>query len=143
MIPDKNHSINGLIIDGHNRQKSMSTIIKHLHDYPLDNTKVSVWKKFIAWCDEQEKNRLGWMITAIALHVCVLTIFTLFAIILSGNHFIFWPFAISAMVITLIVNLAAMPTRITIPVFFFTVIADLIIVINCAIIGFDIRSTMI
>lgn len=121
----------------------METTVKHLYAYPMDTTKVSVWKKFIGWCVGQEKYRLGWLAAAITLHGCVLTILTMFAVVLAGNHFIFWPFVIGAMGITLITNLAAMPTKITIPVFFFSVLIDLVIIISCISIGFDASGTMI
>jgi len=121
----------------------METTVKHLYAYPIDSTKVSVWTRFINWCIGQEKYRLGWLAAAITLHGCVLTIFTMFAVVLAGNHFIFWPFAIGAMGITLIVNLSAMPTKITIPVFFFSVLVDLVIIISCIAIGFDASGTMI
>ena len=121
----------------------METTVKHVYAHHLDNTKVSVWKKFIDWCISQEKNRLGWLAAAITLLGCVLTIFTMFAVVLAGNHFIFWPFIIGGMGITLIVNLSAMPTKITIPVFFFSVLMDLAIIISCIAMGFDISGTMI
>ena len=121
----------------------MGTTIKHLHVHDLDTTKTTAWKKFIAWCDSQEKYRLGWLAAALTLHGCVLTIITMFAIVLTGNHFIFWPFIIGGMGITLIVNLAAMPTKITIPVFFFSVLLDLVIIISCIAIGFDASGTRI
>lgn len=121
----------------------METTVRHSYAHSLDIDKVSAWRKFINWCNGQEKYRLGWLAAAITLHGCVLTIFTLFAIVLAGNHFIFWPFAIGAMGITLIVNLAAMPTKITIPVFFFSVFIDLAIIISCMAIGFDASSTTI
>ena len=123
----------------------METTVKHLYAHPLADTahKTSVWKKFINWCDSQEQYRLGWLAVALGLHGCVLTIFTMFAVILAGNHFIFWPFVIGAMGITLIVNLAAMPTKITIPVFLFSVIIDLVIIACCIAIGFDASGTMI
>ena len=121
----------------------METTVKHLIAYPLHTTKVSAWKKFIDWCDSQEKYRLGWLAAALTLHGCVLTILTMFAVILAGNHFIFWPFIIGGMGITLVVNLAAMPTKITIPVFFFSVLMDLLIIISCIAIGFDVSGTMI
>src|SRR4030095_5396747 len=72
----------------------METILKHLYSHPLTHTthKVSAWKKFITWCESQEKYRLGWLAVALGLHGCVLTIFTMFAVILAGNHFIFWSF---------------------------------------------------
>ena len=122
----------------------METTVRHLFAHTADVTaKVSLWKKFLDWCDSQEKNRLGWLAAAITIHGCILTILTMFAVILAGNHFIFWPFVIGGMGITLIVNLAAMPTKITIPVFFFSVLVDVLIIISCIAIGFNISGTMI
>lgn len=123
----------------------METTVKHLYAHPLADTsrKISAWKKFITWCDSQEKYRLGWLAVGLGLHGCVLTIFTMFAVILAGNHFIFWPFVIGAMGITLIANLAALPTKITIPVFFLSVIIDLVIIASCIAIGFDASGTTI
>jgi len=121
----------------------METTMKHVFVHRQDVTKVSVWKKFIDWCISQEKYRLGWLAAALTLHGCVLTIFTMFAVVLAGNHFMFWPFIIGGMGITLIVNLAAMPTKITIPVFFFSVLVDLMIIMSCIAIGFDAGSTRI
>ncbi len=123
----------------------MRTTIQHSysHTYEASASKVSAWKKFITWCDGQEEYRLGWLAAAITLHGCVLTIITLFAVMLAGNHFIFWPFVIGAMGLTLVVNLAAMPTKITIPVFFFSVLIDLAVIISCIMIGFDAGGTVI
>ena len=123
----------------------METSMQHTynHSHETSVTKVSYWKKFIAWCDGQEKYRFGWLAAALTLHGCILTIITSFAILLAGNNFIFWPFAIGAMGMTLVVNLAAMPTKITIPVFFFSVLLDLVIIISCLITGLDISNTTI
>jgi undecaprenyl-diphosphatase len=104
---------------------------------------VLYWKKFINWCESQEKYRFGWLAASLTLHGCVLTILTMFAVILSGNHFIFWPFVIGAMAISVITNLAALPTKITIPVFFFSVLVDLVIILCCAVLGFDASGTRI
>jgi uncharacterized membrane protein len=108
----------------------METTMKHVYARHHDDTKVSIWKKFIDWCISQEKYRLGWLATAITLHGCVLTISTMFAVVLAGNHFIFWPFIIGGM-------------GITIPVFFFSVLVDLVIIISCIAIGFDASGTRI
>jgi len=121
----------------------METTVKHLYAHSTDTTRVSAWKRFISWCDGQEKYRLGWLAGAFTIHGCVLTILTMFAVILSGNHFIFWPFVIAAMGATVVTNLAAMPTKITLPVFFFSVLVDLIIIISCIAIGFDASGTRI
>lgn len=111
--------------------------------YETGSVKTSAWRRFINWCDEQEKSRFGWVAVSMTLHGCIITIFTAFAIILSGNHFIFWPFAIAAMGITLVVNLAAMPTKIIIPAFFFSILIDLGVIISCALMGFDFSNTVV
>ena len=121
----------------------MESIVKHLYAHQMDAANISVWKKFISWCVSQEKHRLGWMIVTITLHGCVLSIFTMFAVVLAGNHFIFWPFIIGGMGITLVTNLAVMPTKITIPVFFCSVLLDLVIIISCIAIGLDPSGTTI
>jgi len=95
--------------------------------------KQSVLSRFITWCTDQEKFRFGWVAAIIAIHGCVLTPITVLAIALGTNHIAYWGVAIAAMAMALVANLAAMPTRITIPVFFFSVLIDiLLIVINLA-----------
>ena len=89
----------------------------------------SLVTKFSNWTKEQEKNRMLWLAFAVAGHGCVITIITMFAILFTGNNFVFWPFAIGAMAMTLIVNLAAMPTKITIPVFFLTISIDIAVIV--------------
>ncbi len=97
----------------------------------------SLWKRFVRWADAQQESRLLWTAIAIISHGCFFTIITMVAILFTGNHFIFWPFAIAAMSICVVTNLSAMPTRITIPVFFFSLLIDLIIIILCLANGFD------
>lgn len=121
----------------------MGTTLQQPFVTDLSAAKTSPWKKFITWCESQEKYRLGWLAAALMLHGCVLTIITMFAIITTGNHFIFWPFAIAAMGMTLITNLAAMPTKITIPVFFFSILIDVAIIAICLFNGFDLSGTYV
>ena len=121
----------------------MEAIVKQLYAHPLETAKISAWKKFINWCHDQEKNRFGWLAASLTLHGCVLTIVAMFAVILTGNHFIFWPFIIGAMGMTLITNLAAMPTKITIPVFFFSVLIDFAVIAICLANGLNINGTVI
>jgi hypothetical protein len=91
----------------------------------------SVITKFMNWCNGQEKNRLGWLAGILAIHGCVLTPITLFAIILSGTYFPFYIAALVAMGLAVVTNLAAMATKVTIPVFFLSVLIDLAIIISC------------
>lgn len=101
--------------------------------YSQSAAKKSLWKRFISWADSQEENRFGWTAFAIAGHGCVFTIITIAVILATGNNFIFWPFAIAAMATSLITNLAAMPTKITIPTLFITVLIDVAIIAICLI----------
>jgi hypothetical protein len=97
--------------------------------------KRSLVSRFFAWCESQEEERLLWLGIVVGGHGCVITPLTLLFIALSGNHTIFWPFAIGAMAMALVVNLAAFPTKITLPVFFLSLVVDLFIIINCIALG--------
>jgi hypothetical protein len=123
----------------------MGTTLKPMYANPKIELieRSTAWDLFIAWCNSQEKNRFGWLAGALAGHGCILTPITLFAIILSGNLFIFWILAIVAMAMCLITNLAALPTKITIPVFFASILIDIAIIVYCVSIGFDISGTTI
>ncbi len=117
----------------------MQPTLQHPYARSYQNTeaKTSVWKRFINWADKQEENRFGWVAFSISGHGCLFTILTAAAVLFTGNHFIFWPFIIGAMAIPLIANLAAMPTRITIPILFFSVLIDVAIIVLCLANGFD------
>jgi hypothetical protein len=113
---------------------------KYSPAYEERKTTGSAWKKFIAWTDKQEEHKFGWTAFAIAGHGCVFTILTVMIILVTGNHFIFWPFAIGAMAAVLISNLAAAPTRITIPILFFSLLIDIAIIAICIVNGFDFEA---
>lgn len=104
-------------------------------------SKKSVVTRFLDWCNSQEKYRFGWLAAIIAGHGCIVTPLTLIAIIMSGNNLIFWFLALIAMGTSLVTNLAALPTKITIPVFFISIAIDLLIVISCFAAGFNIAAT--
>ena len=100
-----------------------------------DSKKTGIFTRFINWCNGQSNNRIAWLAIALAGHGCVLTPITIFFIMMSGNSFALWPIAMAAMAICLIVNLAALPSRITIPVFFASVLVDLVVIANCVAVG--------
>jgi hypothetical protein len=119
----------------------MNTTMHHpANAISRSSNRTSYVTRFVNWTKEQEKNRILWLAVAIVGHGCVITILTMFAILFSGNNFIFWPFAIAAMAMSLVVNLAALPTKITIPIFFLSVLIDVIIVAICIANGFDINA---
>lgn len=98
--------------------------------FPVYTQKTSLLRRFLTWCGTQEQNRLLWLALIITAHGCVITPVTLGFVMLFGNNFIFWPWAIAAMAMSLIVNLAAMPTKVTLPVFFLSLLIDLVIIVG-------------
>jgi hypothetical protein len=95
--------------------------------------RTSIIRRFFDWAEGQQKNRIAWLAVMLMGHACVLTPLTLFFIMYSGNNLVLWPFAMVAMVLVLITNLSAQPTKITIPVFFLSVLLDVIIIVDCII----------
>lgn len=109
-------------------------------NYRVAHATPSFLSSFLSWCQQQEENRFGWLGGIIAAHGCLLTPITLFAVILSGSSFPLFIAAIAAMGMSLVTNLAAMPTKVTIPVFFLSVLVDLAI-IGCSLaLGFNLAA---
>jgi len=92
---------------------------------------LNLLKNFLDWCKGQEKNRLGWLALSLASHGCIITPLVVFLVSVTGNNFNLWMAAMVAMGVTLIVNLAAQPTKITIPTFFLSIVVDIAIIIAC------------
>lgn len=99
--------------------------------------KPSALARFSAWCNGQERNRLLWTGLALGGHGCVITPATLVTVFLAGNSLPMFMLAMTAMGMALVANLAALPTRITIPVFILSLLIDLGIVIASVATGFN------
>ena len=56
-----------------------------------------------------------------------------FFVCMTGNDLALWMAAMAAMGVTLIVNLAAQPTKITIPTFFLSIVVDVAIIVACVV----------
>ena len=110
--------------------------------YTVQND-ASLFSKFITWSDTQQGNRLLWPGLILCLHGCVLTPLTVMAVLLAGTNLILFMVTIVAMGISLVSNLAAMPTKITIPLFVLSIIIDLVVVGFALAHGLDIASTYI
>ena len=99
--------------------------------YKTTTAQPGLLSKFFKWCTGQEENRLEWLGVALAVHGCIITPLIIILITMTGNNFILWITGMVAMGATLVVNLAAMPTKITLPVFFASLLVDLGIVAVC------------
>jgi hypothetical protein len=94
----------------------------------IHESKKTIPRQFLDWCKGQERNRLLWLSLIVAGHGCIITPITLLILVFTGNSMFLWAFAIAAMTMSLVTNLAALPTKITIPVFFLSLVMDLIVV---------------
>ncbi|BAV04768.1 hypothetical protein FLA_0767 [Filimonas lacunae] len=83
------------------------------------------------FAENQQNNHFGWLAFCFFAQGCLLAPLTILAIVNNGNDMGLWLACILAFVLTEITNLAAMPTKITIPIFTLGVITDIIIVAIC------------
>jgi hypothetical protein len=109
--------------------------------YSKETSGTSVYKRFLNWCSNQ--NRLLWLGIALSAHGCIITPLTVMAILLAGTNMFLFLLAIVTMGATLVTNLAALPTKITIPVFILSTLVDIAIIISCVFMGMDIANTYI
>ncbi len=92
------------------------------------NNKKTWWRKFLEYSANQQANRFGWLGLSITLQGCVMAPLTLCAIVFTGNSLILWMLCMLSFAVTEVVNLAAMPTRITIPVLFGGIVLDILVI---------------
>lgn len=86
---------------------------------------LTVFKRFINWCASKQEKRILWQSITHPVHGCIITPIAMIAAMLGGvEHGLFIP-VIVAIALNLVVNLAALPTKITIPVFFLSILIDL------------------
>lgn len=92
---------------------------------------LSLWQRFLQYAEAQQPNRFGWLAFSFFMQGCVLVPITLMIVVMRGNPFELWIPCLVGFVITETTNLAAMPTKVTIPVFWAGVVIDLLVVASC------------
>ena len=90
----------------------------------------AAWNRFIRYASMQEEKRFLWTAISILGHATFFTIGTLILVIAAGNDFLLLTATCITMAVVLAVNLAALPTKYTIPIFFFSLLADFAIMIT-------------
>jgi hypothetical protein len=83
--------------------------------------------RFFRWAEKQNDNRLTWLALALAGHGCFLTPLTVMLVMATTQNFTLFMAAIGAMTLALVTNLAALPTKITIPAFIISIVIDVVI----------------
>ena len=109
----------------------MQHTIYHPHAHSLNGQHRLSLTGFFTWCTKQETNKLFWMAISMLLQSCVLVPITWVALYQADKSIIYYTMPMLAIVMCLVTNLAALPTRITIPVFILSVVIDLLVLAVC------------
>ncbi|MBS1598884.1 MAG: hypothetical protein JST75_11730 [Bacteroidetes bacterium] len=92
--------------------------------------RTSVITRFFQWAESEDKiNHVAWVGISVTLMSAVLFPGTMAAILFNGASFNLIIAAMSAFVFVVVTNLAALPTKYTIPFFFFAALIDVAVVI--------------
>jgi hypothetical protein len=92
--------------------------------------RVNSLRKFISWCDQQEKNRLLWLGLGIMGEIGMIVPLTLLSVLfLANNNFALWIVVLSANMPVLALNLAAQPPKVTIPVMLTSLIINVVVIV--------------
>ena len=90
-----------------------------------------VFYRFFDWAAKQdEKNHVGWVGASVMLMAGVIFPATLAIILLNGAEFSLVMAAMSSLILVVVANLAALPTKYTIPFLVLGTVADLAIIIS-------------
>ena len=102
--------------------------IHHYQNVPAQ--KRSFIGRFFKWAaDEDEKHHIGWVGGTVTAMTAVFFPISMAAILANGAAFGLIIAAMSALVLVVVTNLAAMSTRYTIPFFFLGILIDAIAII--------------
>jgi hypothetical protein len=109
----------------------MSTIAFH-PDYStpvLEKHVESVFARFLVWLKEEEVNRIAWLGISIMLMTAIFFPLTMASILLHGGSFTLIIGAMISLILVAIPNMAALPTKYTIPAFLIGMLIDIILII--------------
>jgi len=94
-------------------------------------TKRSALARFLKWAENQDKtNHVSWVGISVTLMSAVLFPLTMAVVLLNGASFELIIVAMIALVLVVVTNLAALPTKYTIPFLFLGGLIDLIAIIS-------------
>jgi hypothetical protein len=102
-----------------------------LYNYHVTH-KVTVISKFLHWCEAQESNRFLWLALTFFAQIGLTIPITAVAIVFfGGNSLVLWMIMAAVNVPVLVLNLAAMPTKSTLPFMFFGWFVQAMIILYC------------
>lgn len=109
----------------------MNTIAFH-PDYStpvLEKHVESVFARFLVWLKEEEVNRIAWLGISITVMTAIFFPLTMASILLHEGSFNLILVAMFSLILVAIPNMAALPTKFTIPAFFIGMLIDIALII--------------
>lgn len=98
--------------------------------YQNKTAQAGLVQRLAAWMETQEEKRFFWAALSLVGHGTIFTILTFATVILTGNEFALIAVTCTTMMVVLAVNLAALPVKYIIPVFFGSLLVDLLVMIT-------------
>ena len=97
----------------------------------------AAWHKLIAYAEAQEERRFLWAAISLLGHGTFFTIGTMAVVLFTGNNFVLLTVTCLSMAMVLVVNLAALPTKYVVPVFFLSLLADIVVIVTAVALWFN------
>jgi hypothetical protein len=106
--------------------------IQYLPDYKsmqAQKSQVHVIARFMEWIKKEEKNHIAWVGASIMVMSAVFFPITITAILLNGAIFTLVMGAVVSLAGVVITNLAALPTKYTIPALMMGILMDIVLIV--------------
>jgi hypothetical protein len=95
----------------------------------LERKQTSLTSRFLTWTKQEEKNRIAWVGISIIVMTAIFFPITMAAILFNGAGFKLIVGAMISLILVVIPNLAALPTKYTIPAFLTGVVIDIALMV--------------
>ena len=106
--------------------------ISYLSDYqslPAQKSSKNVFIRLGEWLVSQEKNHIAWVGISITVMAAVFFPITMSAVLYNGAIFSLIMGAMVSLAIVVITNLAALPTKYTIPALMLGILMDIVLIV--------------
>lgn len=101
-------------------------------------THKSIVSRFISWCERQDERRFMWMAISFLGSIGMVLPLTLLSIIFFGNNNLaLWIIVCAVNVPVLVLNLAAQPSKITLPALFLAWLINLSVILSSIVLFFN------
>lgn len=108
--------------------KPIAKTEKYFYPAYESRTRVNIFDRIMRFAEAQEENHFGWVGASIMIQASLLFPMAMLTVVATGGPFYLIAFAIAALAMVVVTNLAALPTKYTIPALIISAIMDFLIV---------------